>query len=434
MAGGLVATNNEFTIQFIAELDKTELVKRIDEFTKQKVKIQVDTSEIKEAIKESFDSKQIEISERELNKLTKEFVQGEERKRQATEKRQEEERQGLIELARLNGEAVQQAIDDTLRRTDVQVQLNQKLRESEELQRQRHDNSLAQMQKEYEKIGKSIRNINDNNVGFLKDNDDIALKVKRIQREYEQLGQTFKSGNVESISGGLSALKTQVDEVGSSIRRVKSDSQSFADMLKENFTKFGAWSIITISYFAMIRAMGDAVREVMELDRSLVELRKVTDLSGASLTQFTKDAFEAGQEVGRTGKQVIDATAEFARSGYTIRESLNLGKEALTLLNVADNMTSVSEAATTLISILKAYNLEADKARNVTDILNQVSNTSAISFDDLAEGIQRAGAVFAQSNTSIEQLSGLLTGANEIMQNIEKTSSGLVTINQRLRG
>ena len=32
------------------------------------------------------------------------------------------------------------------------------------------------------------------------------------------------------------------------------------------------------------------------------------------------------------------------------------------------------------------------------------------------------------------ELTGLLTGANEVLQNIEKTSTGLVTISQRIRG
>ncbi|WP_459585997.1 phage tail tape measure protein, partial [Enterobacter asburiae] len=70
------------------------------------------------------------------------------------------------------------------------------------------------------------------------------------------------------------------------------------------------------------------------------------------------------------------------------------------MLNVADEMSDISTASSTLISVMKAYNLQASQAGEITDTLNEVSNNAAISFDDLAEGISRSGAVYAQAGTS----------------------------------
>jgi hypothetical protein len=52
----------------------------------------------------------------------------------------------------------------------------------------------------------------------------------------------------------------------------------------------------------------------------------------------------------------------------------------------------------------------------------------------LADGVQRAGSTLAQSGTTYEETLGLLTATNEVLQKMEKSSTGLITISQRIRG
>lgn len=429
-----MATNTDFVIEFIGQLDKRELNEAIAEFSRKQIDLKVNTDEIKEAIREFAKANDIKISTREIDAWTKKFIKAQADAQQASERRTESERQNLIENARIQEQLIYQAIDGILAETDAQVQLNQVMRDMNLAMQQRDTQKLQDIQKAYERIGKKLNNIRDSNVGFLEENKEIGAQVEKLVTDYEQLGGAIASGDTTGAVDGLVKMQTELDGVTTSIKRAKSSSQTFFEMLKENFTKFGAWSIITFGYFALINQMKDAVQQVIDLDASLVELRKVTDLSGSSLEKFTEDAFKAGQEVGRTGKEVIDATAEFARSGYTIKESLDLGKEALTMVNIADNMHNTGEAAKKLIAILKAYGLEADKARYVNDVLNEVSNTSAISFDDLAESISIVGSTFNQSGVDIEHLSGLMVGANEIINDVSKSAHALQTISLRLRG
>lgn len=429
-----MATNNDFILEFIGQLDKSQLTKDIAEFAKQQIEIKVNTDMLKEAIKEFAKLHGIKLNTKELNSWTNKFMKYEAQMKKAEDERLESQKQKLIENARIQEEMMERAIQGILAEVDAQADLDYTMKEMNNTMWQTDSKHAQALSNSYEKIGKKIKTLTDSNVGFLKDNKEINKEVQAMVQNYQKVGSAIASGDKNGAVDGLVQLQQQLDGVTSKIRQTKSDSKSFFDMLKENFTKFGAWSIITVAYFKTLQAMKDAVQQVIELDASLVELRKVTDLSGDSLKRFTEDAFEAGEQVGRTGKEVIDATAEFARSGYSIKDSLNLGKEALTMVNIADNMTDAGFAATQLISILKAYRLEADQARYVNDVLNQVSNTSAISFDDLAEAVSRAGSVFYDAGVDIEHLSGLMVGANEIIQNIEKTSSGLITISQRLRG
>lgn len=56
---------------------------------------------------------------------------------------------------------------------------------------------------------------------------------------------------------------------------------------------------------------------------------------------------------------------------------------------------------------------------NVVIKVTDWSNKSAVNFEDLTEGLTRTSAVFNQAGVKLEELSGLLTGTNEILQNIK---------------
>ena len=141
-----------------------------------------------------------------------------------------------------------------------------------------------------------------------------------------------------------------------------------------------------------------------------------------------------GEVLGRTGKEVINATAEFARAGYNLAESSKLAEQAILLTNVAEGLENTAEAAGYLIAVMKGYNLTAQDSVHIVDLLNEVSNNYAVSTLKLAEGLQRTSGTPSQPGTSVEELAGILTAGYEVLRNMEKVSSGLVTISTRLRG
>lgn len=153
---------------------------------------------------------------------------------------------------------------------------------------------------------------------------------------------------------------------------------NFASSIDYTMKRFMEIGAITLAFRTIKNVVSDMVKTVSELDASLVEVQKVTDLTGKSLETFTDRAFNVGSEVARTGKEVIDATAIFARSGYEIEDALDLSKVAMVMMNVGDGIDSTSEAATSLISVLKGYNLQANEAIKVTDLINEVDKTSLL--------------------------------------------------------
>lgn len=242
---------------------------------------------------------------------------------------------------------------------------------------------------------------------------------------------------VVSLSASTPDLENKIKSLGiqfSSLKQQASQSGTVMGRMFENMFKFMRFYLVGGILVRVVNELKNGISTIVELDTSLTELNKVTDLTSKQLARVTNEAYKLGKVVGRTGKEVIDGISEFAKAGYTVEESFNLAQSALVMTNVAEGINSVEEATSSLIAALKGYQLEATSAMSVVDMLNEVSNTTATNFDDLSDGLRRTSGTLAQTGTSIEELIGLLVGGFEPLRNIEMVSSGLTMISQRLRG
>ena len=232
----------------------------------------------------------------------------------------------------------------------------------------------------------------------------------------------------------LKELERQFITIQNTARQTGKLGLSFFDGIVEQAKKFTQWVSITTVVMEGIRLGKDMIQDVRELDDSLLELTKVSDLSAEGLENVTNQAYELGEKVARTGKEVIDATTEFKRAGFDMQQSMDMAESAMVMTNVAENITDTADAAGTLISVLKGFNMDASETMTIVDKINQVSNTSPIGFDNIAEGLERTAGTMAQSGNTIDQTIGLITAGYAQLRNVEKVSTGLITLSARLRG
>lgn len=244
---------------------------------------------------------------------------------------------------------------------------------------------------------------------------------------------------VTQINGGVNLgdwnkFNLRLKEIENDMRVAGKLGKSLKQTLIEGAKSFAQWTLSSASVMEVVQAIKTTVRNVKELDNSLLELDKVSDLTAEGLEKITDEAYKLGDTVGKTGKQVIDATTEFKRAGYDLQQSMDMAEAALVMTNVAEGITETSDAAGTLISVLKGFKMSDSEIMSVVDKMNQVSNTSPIGFDELADGLERVSGTMNQAGNTIDQTLGLLTGGYAQLRNIEKVSSGMIFIQQRLRG
>lgn len=238
----------------------------------------------------------------------------------------------------------------------------------------------------------------------------------------------------EKIIAGEKRYKLSLKEVGNAVETNAKQADKWKYSWSKAFQSFTTYMSVTTVFYQIIHTTKDMIQEVIDLDSALVELQKVTDLSGGSLQRFTKDAYDAAEAVAKTGTDMVEAATEFAKAGYSEDQILKLGELALMYTNIADEEVSAAESAEFMIAQMKAFNIEAESAIHIIDAVNEVSNNFAVSSADIANNLGKSSAVMANAGNSYEQMIGLLTAGTEITRNASKVSNGLKTITLRLQG
>lgn len=190
------------------------------------------------------------------------------------------------------------------------------------------------------------------------------------------------------------------------------------------FKKVVEFGLVTDVIQLFSQVISAAVSAVFELDEAVTEFKKVSDLSGDALDDYTEKLGKMGQEVARTRAEMVDAATTFRKSGYSDEESATLARVATMYQNVADEAISAGESADFIISQMKAFNIEAEDAEHIIDAINEVSNNFAVSSTDLATNIGKASAALVVGDNTMEESLGLMTAIVEITRNGAKASRG----------
>lgn len=253
-------------------------------------------------------------------------------------------------------------------------------------------------------------------------------QVQTFTGQIEQLRQQLASGaiNEQQFAVGLKQIASQAKGASNPIATF---ARNVGSMIK-GFAGFQLAATVTMQAINAVKAM---VGEVMNVDKAMVELNKVYDASDKELNAVKQRAFELADELGTVGTNVISATTEFKRMGYTIEQSLDLARIAVMMTNVAEGIDDAGEAANILSSILKGTNTDVKYAGSLLDRLNEISNNSAVSFDALANMTQEAAATMNILGNNLDETMGLLTGAYAVLQD-ESVANGIQTIGLRIAG
>ena len=249
--------------------------------------------------------------------------------------------------------------------------------------------------------------------------NSALFKNKGLTEQFEYL-KNFDISDPEQ----LKVWNKEYQSFVANTRAAGAATKTFSQNLTSNVSKFSEWFFIGGVVSSATQQIRNMISAVTDLDASLTELRKVSDLTGSSLDSFVDEAFDLGSEIGRTGQEVIDATTTFKRAGYDMEESLDLSEAALVMTNVGDNITDTAEAASYLISVLKGFNMDDSEAMGIVDAINETSNKAPIDFDNIAEGLRRVSSTLSQTGSSLGETIGLLTGGFAQLRDIEMVSSG----------
>lgn len=269
----------------------------------------------------------------------------------------------------------------------------------------------------------------------------LTVNVRAEGLEQLQRNAQATTSSVQNLNRATTAVNTTLNNTSTTAKKVSSDlkgtsrsaehlGQSFADIVK----KVGTFYLASVPIQMMQDAVLGAIDTIKEFDDALTEFKKVSDLSGESLDNYTKKLGELGAELGRTRAEMIESSTSFVKSGYSEQDSAELARIAELYRNIADEEITSAESANFIISQMKAFGDETeDFAMHSINAINNVSNNMAVSSSNISTALSKTSSAMGALGNTYEQSLGLVTAGSEIMQGQSaKVARGLRTIGNNI--
>ena len=188
-------------------------------------------------------------------------------------------------------------------------------------------------------------------------------KVTKIETPMEQVAKAEKKLAEEAKNAAESQNKLATET-----KKAKSIFADFTD----TFMKMAKFNTINLIYDGLIDKMSEAIQVTNEFDAAMTEFKKVTDTSNLNLSEYTETLGKLGEVTASTTTEMLNASTEFSKSGFNAEDSAKLAQVANLYMNIADAEISAGEAASFIVSQMKAFGVEASDATSIIDKVNEV--------------------------------------------------------------
>lgn len=135
---------------------------------------------------------------------------------------------------------------------------------------------------------------------------------------------------VETLDENNRQLAPTIRTIGENTREVGNNAQEASNQISLlDRALAGLWTALGAEVIQLFhRALRETINTIKEFDSALIEFRKVSDLSGQSLTNYVAKLAEMGEITGSTMQAMVEAATEFRKSSFSDEDSAKLASIA----------------------------------------------------------------------------------------------------------
>ncbi|MGB9591058.1 MAG: phage tail tape measure protein, partial [Candidatus Kryptoniota bacterium] len=206
------------------------------------------------------------------------------------------------------------------------------------------------------------------------------------------------------VSGSVTNIQKSIGSLNTTITR----SMAYFDDLGRRAFVFNQ---LSQAASGLSQQLTGITGPALEFQQQLADLQAITGIAGKDLDNLSQAARKVGIASGLGASQAVEAYKLLASnidiSSIGGVEGLKkLSKETITLAQASG--VDLPTAANTMASAINQFQLSADQAGRVINVLGAGAKFGAAEIPDLAESLKVAGTTAAQSGISIEGAVGAL--------------------------
>lgn len=301
-------------------------------------------------------------------------------------------------------------------------------KESEEVLK-KYRNAMKEVRADTTKMfaeGANVRAANDVEAWAKKNSRALKQYGAQLEALAQQMRQAKSAGELSSLQNQFKNLKSEINAAGLG-------GLTFGDQLKRAFSRISQYTGIYAITSQIRQLPSEMIKEVIKIDTAMTELKKVSTASASEISDYFDKAADSAYKYGQAINEVIDSTASWTRLGYDLKDASILTDVTAELAQVGSGLDAKS-ATEGLQATIRGFDLMAEDAKYVGDLINEVADTQPIDALGIINGLERSSAVMRETNNSLEETVGLITATTSVTQDATSAGTAWRTVALRIAG
>ena len=266
------------------------------------------------------------------------------------------------------------------------------------------------------------------NVKVKLDDSEAQKKLNDLTKKERKIDIDVDASDIDQASKKVDGLKNKdvkvnakvtgketIDSTAKSLDNATKSASGFGNTIK-GFAKFGAYLNIFQTIEQTARKAAESIKEI---DDQIVNLQMATGRSYEDIRQLSQEYLTLGKNLGATGTEMLSGADLWLRSGRSMSETTKLLKDSTVLSKVAS--MDAEKSSEVLTATLNGYQMSADAAEHINDVLSSIDLASASSAEGIGEALTKTASVANNAGLSLEKTAAIIATIKDVTQDSDSS-------------
>lgn len=250
---------------------------------------------------------------------------------------------------------------------------------------------------------------------------DLHVNTNAVRDEVDNTVNTsgitvpMGQGNIPN----LSACQQMLNNINAAGARGQSVFQRLGSSMKEAFSVFTMADMLQDGIYEIIDAGKQGLETVKEFNDLKTDLAMATGEGKTYVNDLMKSYNDLGQELGAITSDVASSADSWLRQGRTMTETNQLIQDSMVLSK--DAQMDSEQASKVLTATLNGFQMSADQAGHINDVLTSIDLQSASDAGGIGEALSRTASMANNAGVSLEKTAAMIATIKDVTQQSDET-------------
>ena len=257
----------------------------------------------------------------------------------------------------------------------------------------------------------------------------VGESVTESVNQAEMQGANIHMPNVDTSN--MLQFQQLMGNINAAGKQGKSVFESLGSTFKQAFSVYSGAYLLQNGINKVIQSGKKAISTVKEFNDIKTDLAMATGANKTYINDLMQDYNVLGKELGAITSDVALSADTWLRQGRSMSETSQLIKDSMVLSK--DAQMDSEQAAEVLTATLNGFQMNADQASHINDVLNSIDLKSASDAGGIGQALTKVASQANNAGVSLEKTAAMIATIKDVTQDSDDSiGTGLKSIFSRM--